>query len=217
MKADAQRLLPGCVVDVVPNGIDLDSIRSNKCDRSELLKSLDIPENAFIVGHVGRYHPVKNHERLLEIFAEVLKRRSDAFLLLVGAFTAEGSEKVNNKMEQLGIADHVRMLGLRSDATAIVSAFDAFVLPSLVEGFSLTLAEAQAQNVRCIASDVVPSEVICNKNCFTLSLDESNETWAELILSDSQRSEAQDLNQLSVHTAAGKLEKLYESAIKDTK
>jgi glycosyltransferase involved in cell wall biosynthesis len=217
MKADAQRLLPGCVVDVVPNGIDLDSIRSNKCDRSELLKSLDIPENAFIVGHVGRYHPVKNHERLLEIFAEVLKRRSDAFLLLVGAFTAEGSEKVNSKMEQLGIADHVRMLGLRSDATAIVSAFDAFVLPSLVEGFSLTLAEAQAQNVRCIASDVVPSEVICNKNCFTLSLDESNETWAELILSDSQRSEAQDLNQLSVHTAAGKLEKLYESAIKDTK
>jgi glycosyltransferase involved in cell wall biosynthesis len=166
---------------------------------------------------VGRYHPVKNHERLLEIFAEVLKRRSDAFLLLVGAFTTEGNEKVQNKMEQLGITDHVRMLGLRPDATAIISAFDAFVLPSLVEGFSLTLAEAQAQNVRCIASDVVPSEVICNNNCFTLSLDESNETWAELILSDTQRSEAQDLNQLSVQTAAEKLEKLYESAIKDTK
>jgi glycosyltransferase involved in cell wall biosynthesis len=120
-------------------------------------------------------------------------------------------------MEQLGIADHVRMLGLRSDATAIVSAFDAFVLPSLVEGLPVTLIEAQAQNVRCIASDVVPSEAVCNKNCFTLSLDESNETWAELILSDSQRSEAQDLNQLSVETAAKKLEKLYESAIKDTK
>lgn len=213
MKADAERLLPGADISVVPNGIDLDAVRGARCDRAALLASLDIPETAFILGHVGRFHPVKNHEKLIEIFAQVLKRRSDAYLLLVGAANGDELKRVQDKIAALEVGEHVRILGLRPDAAAITGVFDAFALPSFKEGLPLTLVEAQAHGVRCVASDAVPDEVICNNNCFTLSVDDSAEKWAELLLADTVRTESRDLNTLSVHTAVEKLERLYAAAL----
>ena len=51
------------------------------------------------------------------------------------------------------------------------------------------MVEAQAHHIRCVASDTVPEEVICNDNCFALSINDSSEKWASLLLGTSVRKE----------------------------
>ena len=69
----------------IPNGLDFDRIRSQRYSREELRSLFGIPEDAFLLGTVGRLHPVKNQERMLSILREVQKSRPDARLLIVGA------------------------------------------------------------------------------------------------------------------------------------
>ena len=72
---------------VIRNGVDLHRFRDVKEEKSDIRKKEGIPEEAFVIGHVGRFSPEKNHEFLLNVFQKVLETREDAFLILVGAQT----------------------------------------------------------------------------------------------------------------------------------
>src|SRR5258706_36341 len=61
--------------------IDLSSFEP-PCDRAAVRRELGLPEDAFIVGHVGRFDRQKNHAFLIEVAAEVLGRDPRARFLL---------------------------------------------------------------------------------------------------------------------------------------
>lgn len=186
-RKDVIAFCPSADVHVIPNGLDIDYIKSQKYDRNQLCKELGISFDTFILGHVGRFHKVKNHDKLIDIFACLHQKKPNSVLVLVGDGTAKEREHLKEIVAQKGLNDSVKFLGVRSDATAIMSCFDAFALPSYQESFSLVLVEAQAHHIRCVASDTVPEEVICNDNCFTLSINESSEKWASILLESSVR------------------------------
>ena len=179
---DVRRIFKTTRTACIPNGVDMERIRTQRYDREAFLRQLDIPTDSFVIGHVGRFHPVKNHPKLLEIFTEVLRRRPNAYLVLVGTGEARYMKQIKDSARALGVSDHVVFLGLRSDSTQIMGAFDAVVIPSLSESFSLALVEAQTLGIRSVSSDVVPREVVCNDNCFALNLNESAQTWADYVL-----------------------------------
>lgn len=174
-------------VDVIPNGLDIKSIQSQKYDKEKLLKELNLPIETFILGHVGRFYKVKNHEKLISIFKCVLQKNPHSVLLLIGDGSTQERKRVHELVKEYSIQNKVKFLGVRKDATALMNCFDAFALPSIQESFSLALVEAQVHGVRCVASDTVPDEVICNDNCFKLSINESSEKWASLLLDSSMR------------------------------
>lgn len=101
---------------------------------------------------VGRLVEVKNHERLLRAFAQVLPRHPTARLQLVGDGPLR--PRMELLLKELGLTDNVSLLGFRSDVLELLHAADAFVLPSLSEGCSLALAEALATGTPVIGSDV---------------------------------------------------------------
>ena len=113
-------------------------------------------ENEFLVGHVGRFDPPKNHDILIKIFAELKKIEPTAKLMLVGGGDRE--TEIIQKIERLGISKDVILTGVRSDVNELMQAMDVFVLPSLYEGFPVTMMEAQASGLPCIVSDKVPME-----------------------------------------------------------
>lgn len=165
---------------IVNNGIDTHRFAYSDVKRKKIRQEFSI-EDRFTVCHVGMFAPVKNHTFLIDCFNEVLKKRPDSVLILVG----EGAQKdfVEKKVEELGIADKVIFTGRRYDTEAIMSASDVFVLPSLFEGLPIVLVEAQSEGLPCIVSDVVTKEAkLCNEMQF-LSLNESAEEWANKILS----------------------------------
>lgn len=113
---------------VIHNGIYFQRFRNVTETKGEIRKALSIPENVFIIGHVGRFTYAKNHEFLIDIFNEVCKKNSRAFLLLVG--TGELTEVVKDKVADLGISDRVLILSHRSDIPELLKAMDVFAFPS---------------------------------------------------------------------------------------
>lgn len=193
----------------IPNSIDISAVQAKKYDRAAFLASLDIPEKAFVMGHVGRFHPVKNHEKTIEIFAEVVNRGEDAYLLLLGEGEAQRSQRLRDTVDSLGLTHRVRFLGLRQDATQIMSVMDAMVLPSFSESFSIVLVEAQAHHVRCVASTAVPEEVACNPNCFRLEVEAPAAQWADVLLADTQRQTHRDIGVFDLDTNVTRMLQAY--------
>ncbi|MBQ2854026.1 MAG: glycosyltransferase family 1 protein [Oscillospiraceae bacterium] len=181
-KESGEWMFPGQVVTIVNNGIETERFGFSPEVRSQVRGELGIKEE-LILGHVGRIVPQKNHDFLIEIFAEVAKQSPDAKLLLIGAGPLE--EQVRRKVNDLGLTEHVRFLGIRSDVNRILQAVDVFVLPSLYEGLSLTAVEAQTSGVTCVFSDSISRECEMTDLVEFVSLNETPAHWADMILKGS--------------------------------
>ena len=160
---------------VILNGIDSTLFVYNESVRKELRQEMGI-DDKFVIGHVGRFVNQKNHTFLLDIFAEICKRRDDAVLLLIGI--GELMDAMKEKAANLGIADKVRFVGFRDDRNRFMQAMDSFLFPSLYEGLSVVLIEAQAAGLPVFTT----SETQYSPYMKFLSLKQSAATWAEELL-----------------------------------
>lgn len=178
---DAGGWMFGCEqFHVMNNAIDTKAYVVNKQTGNEVRQELKIPENAFVVGHVGRFAPPKNHMFIIRVFAEVLKEKTNAFLLLVG----EGDlrREAETLTVELGIQDNVIFAGMRSDVNRMLQAMDVFLFPSIYEGLPLSIIEAQAAGMPCLISNKVPIE--CRKTDLVtqLSLNDSLSVWKDAVI-----------------------------------
>ena len=111
----------------------------------------------FVFLNVAGFQPLKCQVTLVNAFAEVVRLLPEAKLVLVGqatymypAYVAE----VKRTIAQHGLENAVFLTGLRHDVPRFYAAADAFVLPSLVEGWSLALGEAVAAGLPAVATSV---------------------------------------------------------------
>lgn len=191
---------------IIRNGIDFSRFRSVRISRAEKREELHIPEDAFVVGHVGRFSEQKNHMFLVEVFAEIAQKRNDAYLLMVGAGDTEATEQ---KLRDYGLANRYTILSHRADVNEIMRTMDVFLFPSLYEGLGIALIEAQVSGLRCIASNMVPEEAFRSENAIALPLDDPA-TWANVALDTTIKGEAHGtLEEYDMNMEIKRLEKLY--------
>lgn len=164
---------------VIHNGVDFDKFRSVPLSKNEIRASLNIPDTAFVVGHVGRFSQAKNHSYLIDIFKELRAINPNAFLLMIGA--GDLSEVAIQKLEEYGLKGKYRILSHRTDIPFLLKAMDVFVFPSLFEGLPVSMVEAQVVGLRTIASNKITEECFFSPNAISLSIDESPRKWAEII------------------------------------
>lgn len=156
-------------VIILPNAIDPEQFKFNERARQEIRSQYGIAEDDFVIGHVGRFYPQKNHEFLIDVFNEILKQRTNAKLLLLGNGPLQ--DKIRRKIESLGVADSVIFAGLQKDPAPFYSAMDVFCLPSLWEGLGIVLLEAQYNGLPCVVSESVPDEVRLQQRYYKIPLD----------------------------------------------
>jgi glycosyltransferase involved in cell wall biosynthesis len=163
-----------------PCGFDLQPFFSD-FDPGAVRAEFGIPENALVIGHVGRFMEVKNHEFLVQVAAEVNKRRPEMRLLLVG--DGKLRPAVERQVSQLGLNDQVVFAGQRPDVARLLQAMDVFLFPSIWEGLGLAPIEAQLAGLPCVITDVIPAEVtLAPALVKRLSLQDSAATWAQAVL-----------------------------------
>jgi len=136
----------------IPNGIDTSRFQPNPMVRQAVREQLGCAPDAFVWLTVGRLEPVKNHLELLCAFREVTAVHPHARLLIAGQGPLQAATE--QRITELGLAERVRLLGVRRDIPDLLNAADAFVLPSLWEGMPLTLLEASATALPIVATDV---------------------------------------------------------------
>ncbi len=143
--------------EIIPNVIDVTRFRYNENVRAETRNELNI-NNCFVVGHVGRFFTEKNHVFLLQMFQQLRKENSNAVLMLIGGGPL--FEKTKQQAKELGLENSVLFLGLQENTAPYYQAMDAFVLPSLYEGFPLTGIEAQCAGLPCLFTDRTSSNIL---------------------------------------------------------
>ena len=171
-------------VRLIKNGIYVEDFIFSEKIRKEKRKELGL-EDKFIVGHVGRFMQQKNHMFLLETFSGIYKRRKDAHLILIGEGRLE--ENIKAKVKELGISDHVTLLGRRTDVNDLMKAMDILLFPSLWEGFPNVAIEAQASALPVYMSENITEEAHFSQYSHRLDLAKGPEAWAEKICKDFEK------------------------------
>lgn len=166
------------LVRILPNAIETDKYAWNPEIRERLREELGL-EEAFVVGHVGRFHYAKNHEFLIRIFSEIKKKIPKAILLLLGEGSLMGQTKA--LVRELQIDGSVIFAGNQSPVSDYYQAMDYLVFPSRFEGMPGTVVEAQASGLRCLVSDGVTSEVKATELVTFFSLGKSAAEWAAYV------------------------------------
>jgi len=118
--------------------------------RAELRRLAGIPDDAFVLVHVGRVTPAKNHELILAAAQAILERHSNAWAVLIGL----GSTDYAGSRLSKSITERFKTFEHRSDVVSFLQASDVFLFPSLNEGMPNALIEAMAAGCPVVASDI---------------------------------------------------------------
>lgn len=142
-EAARRRLLAWGVADtritVIPNGLDVSAYRFDAAARRRERAALGIANDEVVIGAVGRLHPIKRFDWLLDGAAGLVRSRR-ARVVIVGA--GESDDSLRAQAARLGIDRRVHLLGERDDVAALLSAFDVYAAPSQEETFGLAVVEA---------------------------------------------------------------------------
>lgn len=208
MNQELRELFKTDRVITVNNGIVLDHFDRSKYDRAAIRESLGVKQDEFLVGHVGRYHIQKNHEKIVEIFCALLKEKVEAKLLLIGR--GELKEQIIELVNKCGIKDKVIFLENRQDIPELMCAMDVFLFPSKWEGFGNVLIEAQSMGLRCVISDCVPKSVQLTSLVYPVSLTADMSVWTEALLDADKKVTAKGkLSDYDMVNCVKKLQNIY--------
>lgn len=158
--AESTSAYPGPDPIVVPNGIGAPSVSRSPL---EVRRELGIDSSMRLIVHVGNIRPNKGHENLVRAVASLATLRSDFLVVSIGSEKFEGDlERLRHLAADLGVEDHISLLGQRTDAMSFVAAADAVVNPADVEGLPLTILEAMLLQRPIVATAVggVPTVVV---------------------------------------------------------
>lgn len=163
----------------VRNSIELDKFDYNPRIRNKIRQAKSV-ENYMIYGYVGRLSKSKNIGFIIEIFEELLSKNEKSMLWIVG----DGEEKENlvQMIKAKKLNDNIVLLGNRTDVNELMQAMDSFIFPSLYEGLSLTIIEAQTAGLPVFMSDTLSDEHKITDLVHFLSLKENAKYWANYIL-----------------------------------
>ncbi len=163
----------------IPNIIKEQNVIYSEEDRAELRKEMG-SENKIVIGTVGRISPPKNPLFALEVIKEACRLEPSVEYWWIG--TGSMDEAFIKRAEELGISDHLRMMGNREDVFRLYQAMDVFFLPSLFEGMPLTGIEAQAEGLPLVVSDVVTKDLVFTDLVVYMSLRKTATEWAKMLI-----------------------------------
>lgn len=175
----SKRIISSNKFFVMNNAIEYDKFKFNEQIRKKVRKAMKL-DNLLVFGNVGRLHFQKNQAFALRVFSKYLKCNSNAVFLLIG--DGEDKDKLLKLAKELSISDKVFFLGVRDDVAQLLQAIDILLFPSLFEGLSLSLIEAQASKTLVFTSTNVSSETKMSDSIFYIDLANEDEWINQIVI-----------------------------------
>lgn len=193
---------------IIKNGVDFNKFREVNQTKEDLRVQYNIPERSLVLGNIGRFVPSKNQMLLLDIINELKRREVDSQLMIIGSGELEA--ELRERVHKYSLDENVFFFSHRTDIPQLLKCMDVFVFPSLYEGLSVTLVEAQVSGLKCVISDKINPESILSESTIVVPLDSPVDVWVEKILDASCRNHIHnDINQFDLRKEIKKLEDLY--------
>ena len=165
---------------VIPNAVDQRRFAFSETVRKEVRASLGIDENTFVLGQISRMMPHKNHAFTLRLMQKILQLDPGAKLLFLG--DGPMRQEIGEQVDALGMKDAVIFTGSVSRPEDYCCAMDLMILPSLFEGFPLSVLEGLANGLPIFLSDTITKEVVLCDRVQPFSLEADLSVLAEQVL-----------------------------------
>lgn len=173
-----EKLIRSGKIQVLANAVDAQRYRFDPQQRERIRKDLHL-EGKLVVICVARFRPEKNQAFLLDVLREMRKVRDDVVFVFAGEGPCE--EEVKNRAKEACLVEYTRFLGMRTDIPDVLSASDAFVLPSLWEGLPVTVIEAQANGLHCVVTEGLTEEMNALGMVEYVPLQKGPGVWADAL------------------------------------
>lgn len=175
--------------EIIHNALEPKRFAFSPLIRKEMRGELGLDRQLCIL-NVARLEPEKNQARLISIMRELLMVDSSAVLLVVGQGALD--QELAAQVRDLGLEDHVRLLGFRDDVARIMQAADLFAMTSFHEGLPCVAVEAQAAGLPCLFADTISPDALVLPQSKLLALSEPDAVWARTIRSMAAAGERHD-------------------------
>lgn len=136
--------------EVIYNGIKASEFLNSD---ENLREKLEIPSDAFVVGHVGRFNEAKNHKTIIEVAVALCKMHVGIYFILCGK---DVDKQLKARVEAENLTEQIKLLGYRADVIKVLNTLDCFYFPSINEGQPNALIEAMIVGLPFVASDIAP-------------------------------------------------------------
>lgn len=164
---------------IIDNKLDGNKFVFNLSVRNKMREEYKISKDTYVLGHVGRFTPQKNQKFLIKIFYEFQKKNANSILFMIGSGSLQ--PEVINLANRYGIAKKIIILEYTKSIDKYYQMFDAFVFPSLFEGYGICVYEALCASLRCFISATISQNFDKNDNIISISLKEDASYWANKI------------------------------------
>lgn len=155
-KEAGERMFKDKAFELIPNGVDFVRFAYDINKRQEIRSSFNIADDYKVIGHIGHDCVEKNYPFLIPTVSKLIHEHSQYRLMLIGNVCY--SEKIIEMLRENGIFYKTIFVGRVNDTSAYYSAMDIFFLPSIAEGFPVSLVEAQVNGLPCVTSKAVTRE-----------------------------------------------------------
>lgn len=207
-----KRLHAGQVEYVPGVGIDLTKFAAPSIARNAMRASIGVPENAPLLISVGELNANKNQEAVIRAIAGM-----DVYYIVAGV--GDLKQHLLDVAAEVGMAERVKLLGFRTDVRELYACSDAFVIPSFREGLSVSMMEAMASEIPCVAGrirgnvDLLPeSELLFDPH----DVDELKSAIQKVLNKEIAEKEVTrntaNLQKFSMPRAVSAMRKIYEKA-----
>lgn len=140
---------------VIPNGFDTVLFSPSKEARQSVRSELGVAAGTFLIGLIGRFHPMKGHAHFLRAARLLLESYPDVQFVLSGKEVNWSNQFLCELVQRLGLVERVHLLGERQDMPRITASLDiASSSSSYGEGFPNVIGEAMSCGVPCVVTDV---------------------------------------------------------------
>jgi glycosyltransferase involved in cell wall biosynthesis len=193
-------------------------------NRRSVRLELNIPEEAILIGLIGRFDPLKDHRCFLKAGAKLLSNKQEIFFLLAGREVDWQNRHLKQFIEKLGMSENVFLLGERRDVHRIMAAFDIAACSSVAEGFPNVIGEAMSCGIPCVVTDVGDSAWLVGDSGMVVpprNHEALYEAWLKMIemgsekrrvLGEKARKRIED--HFSIQMIVKKYEQLYEEQVR---
>jgi len=137
-------------VTVINNAINVSALSEALITKKQSREFFKLNTNDFIFGTIGRLVPLKGHIQLIKAFKEVTQKYPHSHLIIIGE--GRSRQELENYICAHSLQGNVTLAGHINNASSYLKGLDAFVLPSLKEGFGMVLLEAMTAKLPIIAS-----------------------------------------------------------------
>ena len=200
---------------VLNNGTFIEKYQ-NAGEKYALREKYNVGKKDYIIGHVGRFVHIKNHNFLIDVFNSIYVNHKHSYLWLIGDGSLKGD--IETKVKSMGLEKQVKFWGLRTDVPQLLKMMDILVMPSFKEGLSVSLVEAQFAGIPSIVSDTIAKESSISNLVHFISLNRDKEEWAKKALEIIEAKEEIQYTNISdwdIKHIVKKLEELYYKEVQN--